>query len=132
MAEEYVDIALCRLREKDGTTYDLQDVVDFKPTVTKEKKPVATMNRRRTARGYTSGTKMIKWEMTVALRKGTPEYDWRAACAKDRIFDLIIEEGDGGARRTFIDCTVNECSPSFQEGGETRMTISGEALDEED
>lgn len=132
MAEEYVDIALIRLRERDGLTIDLQDVVDFKPTVTKEKKPVATMNRKRVALGYTSSTKMVKWEMTVTIRKGTPEYDWRKAVATDKIFDLIVEEGDGGSRRTFLDCVANECSPAFQEGGETRMTVSGDALDEED
>lgn len=131
MAENYIDIALLRVRRSDGTTIDLEDVVSFKPTVTKEKKAVATMNRRRIAKGYTAGTKAVSWEITTAVRKGTPEVDWRALSASDEVFDLIVEESAGGARRTFVDCTVNECSPDFNEGGETRMTVTGLALDEE-
>lgn len=131
MATEYVDISLLRVIREDGTRTDLEDVVDFKPTVTKEKKVVATMNRRRIARGYTSTTKAITWEMTVPIRKGSPEFDWRRASAEDWVLQFVVEEGDGGRRRTLVDCVVNECSLEYQEAGETRMTISGLALDEE-
>jgi hypothetical protein len=131
MANEYVDIALLRVTDPDGSTIDLEDVVEFKPTVTSEKKPVNTMNRQRRALGYTTSTIQVTWEMTVAMRRGKPEYDWRKAMAKNKILQFMVEEADGGARRSFVDVAVNECSPTFQEDGETRMTVSGLALTEE-
>lgn len=132
MANEYVDISLLRVVRSDGSRIDLEDVVDFKPTVTTEKKVVNTMNRKRIARGYTAATTAITWEMTVPVRKGTPEFDWRKAARTNEVLQIIVEEGDGGKRRTFVDCVVNECSPEFSEAGETRMTVSGLALDEDD
>jgi hypothetical protein len=131
MANEYVDIALLRVIRKSGGKIDCEDIVDFKPTVTTEKKVVNTMNRKRIARGYTASTTAITWEITVPLRKEKPEFDWRRAARENEVFDLVVEEADGGRRRTYVDCVANECSPEFQEAGETRMTVSGLALDEE-
>jgi len=131
MPNEYVDISLLRVVREDQTNVDLEDVVDFKPTVTKEKKVVNTMNRKRIAKGYTVATKVVTWEMTVPIRKGTPEFDWRKACANDEVLQFIVEEADGGKRRTFVDVVVNECSPEYSEAGESRMSVRGLALDEE-
>lgn len=130
-AVDFVDIALLRVRREDQSLVDMGDGISFSCTVSKEKKVVNTMNRRRVARGYRTATKAVSWEIEVPIRKNQPqEVDWRKVKDDDEIIQIIYEEGDGGARRVVVDAVVNEVAADYNESGESVLRVSGVAIDE--
>jgi hypothetical protein len=125
MARDFVDIALIELDGKELTT-----VRSFSPKAPDPSNPVKTMNRRRRPLGFTHGVPDFSADLEVAIPKGAPEVDWRELKRTKQKFLLTWEEAEGGRRRSLVDCEVSDCSPTFDEGGEVRMSVSVVALDE--
>jgi len=125
MARTIVDIALI---EYNGTP--LTTVRSFSPKGSDPSAPVKTMNRRRRPIGYTRGVPEHSADLEVVIPVGTPEVDWRELKRAGTTFLLTWTEAEAGKRRSLVDCRVNDCSPSFDEGGEVKMTVSVVALDE--
>jgi len=128
MAREIVDIAHPEISSS-GVSKELDTVVSLSLTERNPKTAVKTMNRRRRALGFTRGVKEIEIELTVVVPFGTPDVDWDALSDSAEEFLLSWEEGDGGRRRSAIDCVVTETSSPFSEDGELRKTVSLMALD---
>jgi hypothetical protein len=125
MARNIVDIALVEFNGIPLTT-----VRSWAPKSPNPSAPVKTMNSKRRAIGYTRGVPDFSGDLDVVIPVGTPEVDWREYKRLGTTFLFSWTEASGGKRRSFIDCRVNECSPTFDEGGETKISVSIVALDE--
>lgn len=129
MADRYVDIANVKLEAESLGVVELLEVMELKVTNTKERNRVNTMNRRRLARGYRSGTKEVNGTLTIA-RAVEPEVDYHTLFESDELFQLYVEWADSGKRRHIVDCIVSEIEAGADEGGEPTWEISFEAIDD--
>lgn len=128
MAREYVDVVLCSLNSPILGQFKLDDAA--KITVTQEvtRTPVKTMNRRRIARGYRSGTKLYTSQLVVEVQL-VPEVDWPLLFKLDDEFLLTYEMGDGGSRWQLVDSIISNIGTDGDEDGGTQMTMDMLSLD---
>lgn len=128
MGDAYVDIAILKIQIEGGAQLEIEEGASFKITRTKPRKVINTMNRRRRGKGIATGTAAYTFELEVPRKIGDLEVDWLDVWENNKFFNVTYEMGDGGRRRSTVDCMIEECSDSFSEDGEAMLSISGVAL----
>lgn len=130
MAETYVDVELIELDIPGTGLVVLDDAMSLSRTRTGESTVVFTMRRQKFGRGYRRAPKSFSWELEVARRVGGDEVDYRGMQDDNVVFQIYVEEGDGGQRRQLVDCTIDEVSDDTNAEGEATRRITGKALRE--
>lgn len=128
MAREYADVVLTSIKSQVIGLRRLDDAARLRVESEVTRTPVKTMNRRRTARGYRSGTKTYSAQLVVEVQI-LPEVDWNLLYQLDDEFLLSYELGDGGLRWQLADCIISSISTEGDEDGGIQMTIDLLALD---
>lgn len=128
MARQYADVILTSLNSPVLGQIKLQDAA--KLTVTQEvtRTAVKTMNRRRLARGYRSGTKTYTGQLTVEEQMPA-EVDWALLFELGDEFLLTYELGDGGQRNQLVDCIISNIGLEGDEDGGIQRTVDFTALE---
>lgn len=126
MGRKIVDIAVVELN---GT--ELQTVRSLSISKSDAKTAVKTMRRKRRALGFTRGVPDYSATVEAVLPMGDLEVDWDALQKSGEEFTLTYERGIDGKRRSLIDCIVSEITEPYDEGGETRVSITLAFLDEQ-
>ncbi len=127
MSNEYADVVLTSLSSPLLGKITLNDAAKIKVDEEVTRTAVKTMNRRRKARGYKSGTKSYTAELVVEVQM-PEEIDWGALFEFDDQFLLTYELGDGGGRYQLVDCIVGSTGLEGDEEGNVQRTISLQAL----
>jgi hypothetical protein len=123
-AKDYASISLLQLQDDAGTFVELEDARSCDYEVTKDRKVVQTMNKRRRAKGFQSANLMLTVTIEVPQRRGRPEYDWLDALLNDRLIQLYVERDDGGQRFILADLMVTSVAPTSNTDGEAMERIS--------
>lgn len=132
MARDYVDVILTSINSDLIGQRRLDDVARIRVEAEVTRTPVKTMNRRRTARGFRSGTKSFSGQLVVEIQKApdlTSNVDWMLLFRADDEFLLTYEMGDGGLRYQLADTIISNISIEGDEDGGGQMTIDWQALD---
>jgi hypothetical protein len=130
MADQYVDCAFIKVKREGEGLVELEEGSKLSIKRTKSRKVVNTMNRRRVGKGYRSATKAVTFELEIPRTVNGTEVPWVEMFDKDEIFHMPYEMGDGGQRRSLIDCIVDSADDDFSEDGEAVLRIAGMALDD--
>jgi hypothetical protein len=130
MGDRFVDIALLKVKREGGGLVELVEPSKLTVNRSKERKVVNTMNRARRGRGYRTATAAFTFELEVPRAVAGTEIDWLDMWDRDEMFVIVYEMGDGGARRSLVDCIIADVNDSFGEDGEAMLSISGMALDD--
>lgn len=128
MGTEYVDVLLLTIQRKVGQSQEFTDVVSFQITTTQEKKPVYTMRRQRTAKGFRKGARTIQGEMEIGLPVGGLPIDFESMINGEE-FNILVTRGDGGTRKTVVGAQVSEVQESSNGEGEHTLRVSFVATD---
>lgn len=128
MSREYADVILTSIKSQIVGLRRLDDAAKLTVTSEVTRTPVKTMNRRRTARGYRSGTKTYTAQLVVEIQL-IEEVDWNLLYQLDDEFLLAYELGDGGLRWQLADCIISNISTEGDEDGGLQRTIDLLALD---
>ncbi|ENX48762.1 MULTISPECIES: hypothetical protein [Acinetobacter] len=103
---------------------DEYDCVSCSPKTETGKKPVKTMNRSRKVTHTTDGIETHALDVVVIIPDGK-DINWLEV--EDA--RISIESLSGKFRETFIDCTTQSMSDSYEVDGETRRSLTMFALD---
>lgn len=125
MGRKIVDIAVVELNGQ-----ELQTVRSLQISKSDAKTPVKTMRRKRRALGFTRGVPDYTATIEAVLLQGELEIDWDELQKSGEEFLLVYERGIDGKRRQLIDCVVSDVSEPYDEGGETRVSVTVNFLDE--
>jgi hypothetical protein len=128
VSREYADVILTSINSPLLGQRRLDDAAKLTVTQEATRTPVKTMNRRRTARGFRSGTKTYTAQLQVEIQL-TPEVDWSLLFQTSDQFLLTYELGDGGNRWQLADCIISNISTEGDEDGGLQMTVDLLALD---
>lgn len=128
-ATDYASINLLQIEDDRGNFVEFEDARSFDYDVTKDRKVVATMNRRRRNKGFQSGNLMVSGTVEVPQRRGAPEYDFQQALLEDRVLNFYVERDDGGQRFIISDVMITSVAPSSNEGGDATERISWTGLE---
>lgn len=107
---------------------ELEQVESATVNRTKSKTRVKTMNRRRAALAFQTGTEEVEISLTVVPELVDPEVNWISAWKNDEEFLLVGERGLNGTRETYRDCQISSCNNTYNENGEARLEVSVMAL----
>jgi hypothetical protein len=127
MGRKIVDIAVVELNGQ-----ELQTVRSLSVNKADPKTAVKVMRRLRRALGFTRGVPDYTASLEVVLLHGDLEVDWDALQKSGEEFTITYERGIDGKRRSLIDCVVGDITEPYDEGGETRVSVSLVFLDERD
>lgn len=106
-----------------GGKRTLSDLVDLEVNDGQEDRPVFTMNRRRTARGFRSGPVTVTGSATIAMAVD-PEVDWNKLLKTKEEFTIGYERGDGGKRYQLVSCRVTGVAEKYGQDGEPSWSVS--------
>ncbi len=123
MATQYVDYVLLEIEGPQLGSVTLKDIISMSITDDTPLKKVKTMGRRRTPRGYRTGTKDVTAELVSEIAF-SPEVDWYAIKDRGEEFNLTYERKEDGVRRQLADCRVQNVAEEHNEEGESQLRIS--------
>jgi hypothetical protein len=129
MAEDFVDVALLSIERRAAPGADLSDIVSFSVTTAQEQRPVYTMRKVRTARGFRSGARTITGEIEVAVPISGMPVDFEQMHADREEFNMGVVRSDGGVRKTLVDVRISEVQESSNAEGEHTLRVSFVAVD---
>ena len=127
MARAVQDIAIIEYNGPQGSV-ELETVESATLNRTKSKTRVKTMNRRRRAIAFQTGTQEATVTLTIIPELANPEVDWVLAWNNDEAFQLTFEKGLDGNREIMTDCEISDVNDTFNENGEARQEVSVEVL----
>ena len=94
------------------------------------RQPRKTINRQRRAPFYSKGVPEFTLKFSTVILKGTDvEVDWVTLERTETVFTVVIEE-EGGKRRNYLGCLVDEIGDSSDPDGKVARDITVMALDE--
>ena len=108
-----------------GVNGDEYDCASFSTTKTTGNRPIATMNRTREVKYKSKGLRTYALTVAVVIPDGKDQINWLEV--EDA--RISIESLSGKFRETFIDCTTQSMSDSYEVDGETRRSLTMFALD---
>lgn len=123
MANEYCDQIILRYG-----SVDLDDViVEFTESRKRTTKPVNTMNKARTAKGYKRGNRMFSGTMKVEEIDDPRIPDWDALQASGEKI-TIIKIPNVGKKVTFYDFVIGDDISDNYSDGDSSRTVAWQAL----
>ena len=123
-ATDYASINLLQVEDDRGNFVEFEDARSLDYDVTKDRRVISTMNRKRRTKGFQSGNLMVSGTIEVPQRRGVPEYDFQQALIEDRVLNFYIERDDGGQRFIVQDIMITSVAPSSNESGEATERIA--------
>ena len=87
-ATDYASINLLQVEDDRGNFVEFEDARSLDYDVTKDRRVISTMNRRRRTKGFQSGNLMVSGTIEVPQRRGQPEYDFQQALIEDRVLNF--------------------------------------------
>lgn len=113
-----VDILTLEIQRLTGASARLEDIVSFECNAAQESRPVHTLRRQRTPRGFRHGARNITGSFEVVVPLGGLEVDFEAMQVNKEPSDMIVERGPGGRRKTVINMLITEVNEGSTGEGE--------------
>lgn len=119
-----VDVMSITIQRGTGPSVRMEDIISLDITAAQESRPVFTMRRERTPRGFRHGARNVSGQFEVTVPLGGLEVDFEAMQRSKESFDALVERGDGGVSKTILGMRITEIQETGNGEGEHTFRCS--------